>query len=114
MGPRFDRSEHFSKAVRNRHPYLHQLLATRHSALGAFFLLTFFTMSSELQSTPDYGTALLHTLSRDLTRRHGKGFSRSNLIYMRLLYLEYPISQKPSDLLSWSQDSIVVSTFSKP
>ena len=50
----------------------------------------------------DYGTALLHTLSRDLTRRHGKGFSRSNLIYMRLLYLEYPISQKPSDLLSWS------------
>ena len=50
----------------------------------------------------DYGTALLHTLSSDLTRRHGKGFSRSNLIYMRLLYLEYPISQKPSDLLSWS------------
>jgi len=50
----------------------------------------------------DYGTALLDTLSRDLTRRHGKGFSRSNLIYMRLLYLEYPISQKPSDLLSWS------------
>jgi DUF1016 N-terminal domain len=46
----------------------------------------------------DYGTALL----RDLTRRHGKGFSRSNLIYMRLLYLEYPISQKPSDLLIWS------------
>ena len=46
----------------------------------------------------DYGTALL----RDLTRRHGKGFSRSNLIYMRLLYLEYSISQKPSDLLIWS------------
>ena len=37
-----------------------------------------------------------------LTLRHGKGFSRSNLVYMRLLYLRYPISQKPSDLLSWS------------
>ena len=32
----------------------------------------------------------------------GKGFSRSNLIYMRLLYLKYPISEKPSHLLSWS------------
>ena len=50
----------------------------------------------------DYGKALLQSLSRDLTPLHGKGFSRSNLIYMRLLYLEYPISQKPSDLLSWS------------
>lgn len=49
-----------------------------------------------------YGKALLNHLSRDLTLRHGKGFSRSNLIYMRLLYLRYPISQTPSDLLSWS------------
>ena len=32
----------------------------------------------------------------------GKGFSRSNLVYMRLLYQRYPISQKPSHLLSWS------------
>jgi predicted nuclease of restriction endonuclease-like (RecB) superfamily len=54
------------------------------------------------QVRADYGSALLHHLSHDLTRLHGKGFSRSNLIYMRLLYLEYPISQKPSDLLSWS------------
>ncbi len=33
---------------------------------------------------------------------HGKGFSRSNIVYMRLLYLRYPISQKPSHQLSWS------------
>jgi hypothetical protein len=50
----------------------------------------------------DYGKALLTNLSRDLKRRHGKGFSRSNLVYMRLLYLNYPISQKPSNLLTWS------------
>ncbi len=45
---------------------------------------------------------MLATLSRDLTIRHGKGFSRSNLIYMRLLYRNYQKGQKPSDLLSWS------------
>ncbi len=50
----------------------------------------------------DYGKALLATLSRDLTLRHGRGFSRSNLVYMRLLYLRYPIGQKPSHQLSWS------------
>jgi predicted nuclease of restriction endonuclease-like (RecB) superfamily len=50
----------------------------------------------------EYGKALLANLSRDLTLLHGKGFSRSNLVYMRLFYLEYPISQTPSDLLSWS------------
>lgn len=49
-----------------------------------------------------YGKALLTKLSRDLSLRHGKGFSRSNVIYMRLLYLHYAKGQKPSDLLSWS------------
>jgi hypothetical protein len=50
----------------------------------------------------DYGKALISSLARDLGIRHGKGFSRSNLIYMRLFYLRYPISQKPCHQLSWS------------
>ncbi|MDR6783783.1 putative nuclease of restriction endonuclease-like (RecB) superfamily [Pedobacter africanus] len=49
-----------------------------------------------------YGKSLINNLSDDLSILHGKGFSRSNLIYMRLLYLEYPIGEKPSHLLSWS------------
>jgi hypothetical protein len=50
----------------------------------------------------EYGKALINKLASDLSLRHGKGFSRTNLVYMRLLYQRYPISQKPSDLLSWS------------
>lgn len=50
----------------------------------------------------EYGRALIDTLAADLGVRHGKGFSRSNLVYMRLLYQRYPISQKPSHQLSWS------------
>lgn len=50
----------------------------------------------------EYGQALIKRLAADLGLRHGKGFSRSNLVYMRLLYLRYPISQKPSHQLSWS------------
>ena len=50
----------------------------------------------------EYGKALLTTLSRDLSLRHGKGFSRSNIIRIRQLYLAYPKGAKPSHLLSWS------------
>ncbi|MGD0090510.1 MAG: PDDEXK nuclease domain-containing protein, partial [Planctomycetota bacterium] len=50
----------------------------------------------------DYGAALLTSLSRDLTLRHGKGFSRSNVIRIRQLYLAYPKGAKASHLLSWS------------
>ena len=41
-------------------------------------------------------------MSSNPTLRHGRGFGRSNMIYMRLLYLHYPKGQKPSDLLSGS------------
>ena len=49
-----------------------------------------------------YGTALLENLSKDLTLRHGRGFSRSNLNYMRLFYLFFPICETLSHKLSWS------------
>jgi len=58
------------------------------------------------QARAEYGKALIQNLSADLGLRHGKGFSRSNLLYMRLLYQCYPgcapISEKASHQLSWS------------
>jgi predicted nuclease of restriction endonuclease-like (RecB) superfamily len=50
----------------------------------------------------EYGKALISNLAKDLSLLHGRGFSRSNIVYMRLLYLRYPISEKPSHQLSWS------------
>ena len=49
-----------------------------------------------------YGSRLLENLSRDLTLLHGRGFSRSNLNYMRLFYFRYPICETLSHKLSWS------------
>ncbi|MEI6886956.1 MAG: PDDEXK nuclease domain-containing protein [bacterium] len=49
----------------------------------------------------EYGKELLEKLSKEL-KVHGKGFSRSNLSYMRLLYLHYPICVTLSHKLSWS------------
>lgn len=50
----------------------------------------------------EYGVALLDKLSRDLKQKYGKGFSRSNLQYMRLFYSKYPNYQTVSGKLSWS------------
>lgn len=49
-----------------------------------------------------YGKNLLEKLSKDLTREHGKGFSRSNLVRFRQLYIAYPICATVSHKLSWS------------
>lgn len=50
----------------------------------------------------EYGKQLIKTLSKELTRELGKGFSRSNLQNMRLLYLSYPICQSLSGKLSFT------------
>ena len=49
-----------------------------------------------------YGEKTLPQFSKVLTKELGKGFSRSNLQNMRLLYLNYPICQTLSGKLSWS------------
>lgn len=49
-----------------------------------------------------YGSELLNKLSKDLTMAYGKGFSRSNLIYIRKFYLTFPKGETVSHQLTWS------------
>lgn len=48
------------------------------------------------------GKQLLINLAKDLTLRNGKGFNRTNLTYMRKLYLTFPKCGTLSHKLSWS------------
>lgn len=50
----------------------------------------------------EYGSELLNRLSKDLTLEFGKGFSRSNLVYIRKFYSTFPKSETLSHQLSWS------------
>lgn len=54
------------------------------------------------KSTAGYGKNLLINLSKDLTIRLGKGFSKSNLFNMRLFYIRFPKFQTVSGKLAWS------------
>ncbi|GHV88243.1 hypothetical protein AGMMS50267_06030 [Spirochaetia bacterium] len=50
----------------------------------------------------EYGSELIERLSRDLTVKYGKGFSRSNLFQIRLFYLKFSKIQTVSGQLTWS------------
>ncbi len=80
-----------------------------HQAVNSQLIETYWQIGHDMvefeqggKARADYGTGLLASLSRDLTLRHGKGFSRSNLIRFRQFYLAYSKGAKPSHLLSWS------------
>ncbi len=88
----------YANGVNNAYSAVNTALLETYWAIGQYIVE--FEQKGSVKAT--YGAALLQHLSADLTLLHGKGFSRSNLVYMRLCYLKYPISEKPSHQLSWS------------
>nr|WP_288863025.1 DUF1016 N-terminal domain-containing protein [uncultured Sneathia sp.] len=50
----------------------------------------------------DYGRKLLKDLSKRLTKEFGRGFSVSNLQFMRRFFKEYEIQQTVSVKFTWS------------
>lgn len=75
----------------------HQLLQT-HWQIGKHIV----EFEQNGKAKAEYGSRLIPRLSKDLTLRHGKGFGRSNLFFIRQFYLTYPKVQTVSGLLSWS------------
>ena len=57
---------------------------------------------SEYNNRLEYGKKVLKGLSDELTKYLGKGYSVSNLKYMRMFYKAYPNFDKISFSLSWS------------
>ena len=56
-----------------------------------------------LPDRADYGKQTLDTLSKELTKELGKGFSRANLYNMRQLYTTYKIFQSVTGKLTWKR-----------
>ena len=91
-------SDTYLKGLNNAYRVINSELLQTYWEIGQYIVE--FEQKGKAKAT--YGTALLETLSKDLKVMHGKGFSKSNLVYMRLCYIKYPISEKPSHQLSWS------------
>ena len=54
------------------------------------------------QERADYGAFLIANLAQRLTQDFGKGFTATNLRYMRLFYQAFPIHHALRDELSWT------------
>ena len=85
-------------AVFNRHTADAQQTAYRSinkAMLGGYWLVGKRIIQEEQQgeARAAYGAAIIKTLSEQLQREFGKGFSIRNIEQMRLFYLEYPIAQ---------------------
>ena len=57
---------------------------------------------NEFNNRLEYGKEILKGLSDELTKYLGKGYSISNLKYMRVFYKTYPNFDKLNEKLSWS------------
>ena len=56
----------------------------------------------------EYGVQLIKELSKRLTADFGKGFTETNLKYMRQFYLAFPIGHALSDQLSWTHYRLLI------
>lgn len=72
-------------------------------------ILTYWQIGKEIVSTEqknkvdeDTSRKIILKLSKILTNEIGRGFSRSNLFYMRKIYIEYPNVQSLTGHLTWT------------
>jgi len=59
-------------------------------------------MEAQEGQRAEYGTGLIKYLAERLTKEFGKGFTETNLKYMRQFYAAFPIGHALRDQLSWT------------
>jgi len=88
---------------------LHQARQNAFHVVNSILVKTYWEIGRQIvvfeqknKEKADYGSELMDKIAADLKKRHGKGFSRSNVFNFRRLYFAYPKIQTLSGLLSWS------------
>ena len=73
------------------------------SLCGEFDIKAVFLLGEKIaDESVEYGDYLLKNLSKELTKEFGKGFTITNLKYMRQFYLAFSKGHTLCDQLSWS------------
>lgn len=87
------------------------ILTTRsrvYAAINSQMVLAYWEIGKEIVTAQqgaeraEYGAGLVKYLSEKLTAEFGKGYTTTNLKYMRQFYLAFPIGHTLCDQLSWS------------
>ncbi len=88
----------YSEARDNAKKAINSELVRAHWYIGSYIV----EYEQQGNVKANYGDNLILQLSKDLKYKYGKGFSKSNLIYMRLFYIKYPKIELISNKLFWS------------
>ena len=103
------KESNYNQLINNIAQILEQGRKHAYSAINTILVRTYLEVGKQIAEyeqtsgiKAEYGSGLFERMAKDLRTRFGKGFSRSNIIYMRLIYLNYSKSQTLSDQLSWS------------
>jgi len=91
-------SQRYEQGRANIAAYVNTKIVNTYWQIGQYIVV--FEQGGNAKAT--YGKALLENLSKDLSLAYGKGFSRSNLSYMRLFYQRFPICEEVPHKLSWT------------
>jgi len=91
-------SQRYEQGRANIAAYVNTKIVNTYWQIGQYIVV--FEQGGNAKAT--YGKALLENLSKDLSLAYGKGFSRSNLNYMRLFYQRFPICEEVPHKLSWT------------
>jgi len=109
QGHLLDMDESYSTLVDCIGKLLHQGRNQMASSVNTIMLQTYWNIGRYIVEyeqkgniRADYGSNLINRLSKDLTTRFGKGFSKSNILYIRKFFVTFPKSETVSHLLSWS------------
>lgn len=99
----FDISNIFEKARKSSFEAVNEIVVGANWEIGKRIV----EVEQNGNERADYGKYLIDNLSRDLTLKFGKGFSRTNLRTMRQFFLLYPIHH-PGGELSWSHHKLLL------
>ncbi len=101
--------EHYNQLIFSIGSLLEEARKKVYSQINQILIKTYWQIGKRIiefeqkgKEKAEYGTKLLDKLSKDLKLKYGKGFSRSNIIYMRLFFIKYSKSETVSHQLSWS------------
>lgn len=112
-------------SVASKQPYAHLISSIGHileegrrkalQSVNQILVKTYWEIGKQIveyeqkgEEKAEYGSSLLHRLSRDLRLKYGKGFSKSNVYLMRQFYLIHKKFQT-SGKLTWSHYTTLLS-----
>jgi len=93
------------EARRKTYQQINSILTKTYWEIGRHIVV----YEQENNEKADYGSKLLDMMAKDLRKKYGKGFSRSNVFNFRRFYLKYPKIQALPGFLSWTHIVLLLS-----